>query len=168
MRLFPAVSRLLTAASELKPCACACAAWFHRAAAAAAAWPLPQHPIAPAALRYLPPCSCNHLPPPPPTLLLPRLPTDWLFGPMWTVLYAAMGYAAHRVWQAGGGPLPLALYGVGLWLHGCVGCIMHVCCPCEHGSKKRVLPRTLRLVHGSAPRLFALPLVADPAGLSFA
>lgn len=31
---------------------------------------------------------------------------------MWTVLYATMGYAAHRVWQAGGGPLPLALYGV--------------------------------------------------------
>lgn len=44
-------------------------------------------------------------------------PPNWLFGPMWTVLYAAMGYAAHRVWQAGGGPLPLALYGVQLALN---------------------------------------------------
>ncbi|PRW60075.1 rab9 effector with kelch motifs [Chlorella sorokiniana] len=44
-------------------------------------------------------------------------PPNWLFGPMWTVLYAAMGYAAHRVWQAGAGPLPLALYGIQLALN---------------------------------------------------
>lgn len=44
-------------------------------------------------------------------------PPNWLFGPMWTVLYATMGYAAHRVWQAGGGPLPLALYGIQLGLN---------------------------------------------------
>jgi translocator protein len=30
-------------------------------------------------------------------------PPDWAFGPAWTVLYIAMGVAAGRVWQAGGG-----------------------------------------------------------------
>ena len=30
-------------------------------------------------------------------------PPDWAFGPAWTVLYIAMGVAAARVWQAGGG-----------------------------------------------------------------
>lgn len=44
-------------------------------------------------------------------------PPAWLFGPVWTVLYAAMGVASHRVWQAGGGPLPLGLYAAQLALN---------------------------------------------------
>lgn len=44
-------------------------------------------------------------------------PPNWLFGPVWTVLYCAMGVAAHRVWKAGGGPLPLGLYAAQLVLN---------------------------------------------------
>ncbi|KAL4458998.1 hypothetical protein ABPG75_013863 [Micractinium tetrahymenae] len=44
-------------------------------------------------------------------------PPNWLFGPTWSVLYVAMGVAAHRVWQAGGGPLPLGLYAAQLALN---------------------------------------------------
>lgn len=29
-------------------------------------------------------------------------PPSWLFGPVWTVLYAAIGVAAWRVWEAAG------------------------------------------------------------------
>lgn len=29
-------------------------------------------------------------------------PPDWLFGPVWTVLYALMGIAAWRVWRKAG------------------------------------------------------------------
>jgi tryptophan-rich sensory protein len=36
---------------------------------------------------------------------------------MWTVLYGAMGVASHRVWKAGGGPLPLGLYATQLALN---------------------------------------------------
>ena len=36
---------------------------------------------------------------------------------VWTVLYGAMGLAAHRVWKAGGGPLPLTLYATQLALN---------------------------------------------------
>ncbi|PSC76292.1 translocator -like [Micractinium conductrix] len=53
-----------------------------------------------------------------PTLKKPSWqPPNWIFGPVWTVLYAAMGVAAHRVWQAGGGPLPLGLYAAQLALN---------------------------------------------------
>lgn len=36
---------------------------------------------------------------------------------MWSILYCAMGVAAHRVWKAGGGPVPLTLYAVQLALN---------------------------------------------------
>lgn len=31
----------------------------------------------------------------------PLRPPPWIFGPMWTILYGLMGYAAHRAWSAG-------------------------------------------------------------------
>lgn len=44
-------------------------------------------------------------------------PPAWVFGPVWTVLYAAMAYAAWRVWRKGGGPGPLLLFAVQLLLN---------------------------------------------------
>lgn len=52
------------------------------------------------------------------TLKKPRWnPPAWVFGPVWTVLYSAMGVAAWRVWKAGGGALPLGLYAAQLALN---------------------------------------------------
>ena len=31
----------------------------------------------------------------------PLRPPPWIFGPMWTLLYGLMGYAAHRAWTTG-------------------------------------------------------------------
>lgn len=47
-------------------------------------------------------------------------PPDWVFGPVWSVLYLAMGVAAWLVWRQGGivgGKGPLTLFGVQLGLN---------------------------------------------------
>jgi benzodiazapine receptor len=52
-----------------------------------------------------------------PTLAKPSFtPPDWIFGPVWTVLYVLMGIAAWRVWRAGSGRAggALALFAVQL------------------------------------------------------
>ena len=48
-------------------------------------------------------------------------PPGWLFGPVWTLLYAAMAVAAWIVWKESGlraGMIPLAAYAVQLLLNG--------------------------------------------------
>ncbi len=46
-------------------------------------------------------------------------PPNWLFGPVWTVLYAAMAVAAWLVWRRTGVASPaLAFYGLQLLLNG--------------------------------------------------
>lgn len=50
----------------------------------------------------------------------PWSPPNWLFGPVWTLLYAMMAVAAWLVWRRGGEvpvTLPLALYAVQLALN---------------------------------------------------
>lgn len=41
-------------------------------------------------------------------------PPPWLFGPVWSVLYAAIGVAGWRVWRAAGS-LQAARLALGLW-----------------------------------------------------
>ena len=56
-----------------------------------------------------------------PTLKKPSwTPPNWLFAPVWTSLYAMMGYASWRVFQQGGfeqQALPLGLYALQLGLN---------------------------------------------------
>lgn len=47
-------------------------------------------------------------------------PPNWLFGPVWTCLYAAMGYASYLVYEQGGfhkQTVPLSIYIVQLVLN---------------------------------------------------
>jgi benzodiazapine receptor len=46
-------------------------------------------------------------------------PPNWVFGPVWTVLYATIAYAGWRIWQAGSPERSraLALWGVQLGLN---------------------------------------------------
>lgn len=44
-------------------------------------------------------------------------PPSWVFAPVWTFLYLAMGVAAWLVWRQGGGAFPLLLWGAQLLLN---------------------------------------------------
>jgi translocator protein len=44
-------------------------------------------------------------------------PPSWVFGPVWTLLYADIGVAAWRLWRTGSARTPLALHGAQLLLN---------------------------------------------------
>lgn len=53
-----------------------------------------------------------------PTLIKPSWqPPNWLFGPVWTVLYIMMAVAAWLVWKAGNARSALTLWGAQLLLN---------------------------------------------------
>lgn len=56
-----------------------------------------------------------------PTLAKPTFtPPDWVFGPVWSVLYASMAIAAWRVWRRAGfqgAAIPFLLFGLQLALN---------------------------------------------------
>lgn len=47
----------------------------------------------------------------------PLSPPGWVFGPVWTILYAAMSIAAWRVWRVVGADRAIAVYLVQLALN---------------------------------------------------
>merc|ERR1712088_995099 len=40
------------------------------------------------------------------------MPPEWVYGPVWTLLFAVMGYASHLVYQEGADTTALLLYGL--------------------------------------------------------
>lgn len=44
-------------------------------------------------------------------------PPNWIFGPVWSLLYACMGVAGALVWQRSRAALPMALWGAQLMLN---------------------------------------------------
>lgn len=53
-------------------------------------------------------------------------PPNWIFGPVWSALYCGMAVAAWLVWRQGGlagARLPLALFGVQLFLNVLWSCL---------------------------------------------
>merc|ERR1711997_468543 len=44
------------------------------------------------------------------------MPPEWVYGPVWTLLYAVMGYASHLVYQEGADTTALLLYGAQMGL----------------------------------------------------
>ena len=53
-----------------------------------------------------------------PTLAKPAFnPPNWIFAPVWTVLYFMMAIAAWRIWRRGGGSRALSLFALQLALN---------------------------------------------------
>jgi benzodiazapine receptor len=57
-------------------------------------------------------------------------PSDWIFGPVWTLLYSMMGFAAWLVWRQAGfvaAKRPLTLFAIQLALNGSVvGAVLRI------------------------------------------
>jgi translocator protein len=41
-------------------------------------------------------------------------PPDWVFGPVWSILYLSMAVAAWLVWRQGNATVPMTLFGIQL------------------------------------------------------